>query len=61
MSIFCLFCKKTEYARSGSQEKLKRNITSYEAYSSLWENVFNYLECDPTNEADLMNIVYQLR
>jgi hypothetical protein len=42
MSIFCLFCEKTEYARSASQEKLKRNITSCEAYSSLRENFLNY-------------------
>ena len=53
MSIFCLFCEKTKYARSASQEKLKQNITSCEAYSSLRENFLNYLECDPTNEADL--------
>jgi hypothetical protein len=53
MSIFCLFCEKTKYARSASQEKLKQNITSCEAYSSLHENFLNYLECDPTNEADL--------
>jgi hypothetical protein len=28
-------------------------LTSCEAYSSLRENFLNYLECDPTNEADI--------
>ena len=59
MSIFCLFREKTEYARSASQEKFKENITSYLPVNSyglivvFMKTFLNYLECDPTNEADL--------
>ena len=39
--------------QSGEVETEHHFLTSCEAYSSLRENFLNYLECDPTNEADI--------
>ena len=39
--------------QSGEVETVHNILTSCEAYSSLRENFLNYLECDPTNEADI--------
>jgi hypothetical protein len=39
--------------QSGEVDTKHHLLTSCEAYSSFRENFLNYMECDPTNEADI--------